>query len=311
MRILKFDQFLNESSDYEIPGVKSTWGGGYEIQVKDITDDEDQEEENKILFKNDNGTSASICYIDSDGELIDPVSIPLDAIELKKDNTGKVNCIVLDPYKKWITLGKNSEAIDFIQLAIQKVPDNPDFRLYLATFYEETGDTDKALESIQHGLKIDNENDQLYFRLGVIFDKMGRKNDSIDAMKTALKLDPKNPSALNYLGYTYADLGQNLDDAEQLIRQALTYKPDDGYIIDSLGWVYYKQGLFSKAMEYLEKAEKLVPEDPTIMEHIGDTHLKLNHPQKAIDYYRRALSKKDSETQELQDKIQELETRGF
>ena len=112
MRILKFDQFLNESSDYEIPGVKSTWGGGYEIQVKDITDDEDQEEENKILFKNDNGTSASICYIDSDGELIDPVSIPLDAIELKKDNTEKVNCIVLDPYKKWITLGKNSEAID-------------------------------------------------------------------------------------------------------------------------------------------------------------------------------------------------------
>jgi tetratricopeptide (TPR) repeat protein len=55
--------------------------------------------------------------------------------------------------------GKISEAIDFIQSAIQKVPDNPDFRLYLATFYEETGDLDKALESLQQGLRLDPEND--------------------------------------------------------------------------------------------------------------------------------------------------------
>ena len=169
------------------------------------------------------------------------------------------------------------------------------------------------MESLQQGLKLDPENDQMYFRLGVIYDKMDRKADSIDAMKSALKLDPKNPSALNYLGYTYADMGQNLDEAEQLIQQALTYKPDDGYITDSLGWVYYKKGLYRKALECLEKAVKLIPDDPTILEHIGDTHLKLDHPQKALEYYRLALAKKEKENEktDLQAKIQELEKKGF
>lgn len=207
--------------------------------------------------------------------------------------------------------GKIAEAIDFIQSAIQKVPDNADFRLYLATFYEETGELDKAVESLHNGLKLDSENDQLYFRLGVVYDKMNRKTDSIESMQSALKLDPKNPSALNYLGYTYADMGQNLDEAEQLILQALTYKPDDGYITDSLGWVYYKKGLYHKALEYLEKAEKLIPDDPTILEHIGDTYLKLDNPMKAMEYYRLALVKKEKEKNGLSAKIQELEKKGF
>ena len=215
--------------------------------------------------------------------------------------------------------GKISEAIVFIQSAIQNLPDNPDFRLYLATFYEETGELDKAVASLLQGLKLDPENDQLFFRLGVIYDKMDRKTDSIDAMKSALRLDPKNPSALNYLGYTYADMGQNLDEAEQLIQQALVYKPDDGYITDSLGWVYYKKGLYQQALEYLEKAAKLIPDDPTILEHIGDTYLKLDHPQKALAYYRLAMGKKDKdkekdkekEQSDLPAKIKDLEKKGF
>ncbi len=209
--------------------------------------------------------------------------------------------------------GKISEAIDFIQSAIQKIPENPDFRLYLATFYEESGDLNNALELLQYGLKLAPENDQMYFRLGVVYDKMDRKTDSIDAMKSALKLDPKNSSALNYLGYTYADMGQNLDEAEQLIQQALIYKPDDGYITDSLGWVYFKKGLYRKALECLEKAVKLIPDDPTILEHIGDTCLKLNHPQKALAYYRLALAKqeKENEKNDLQAKILEIEKKGF
>ena len=106
-------------------------------------------------------------------------------------------------------------------------------------------------------------------------------------------------------------MGQNLDEAEQLIQQALVYKPDDGYITDSLGWVYYKKGLYRKALEYLDKAVRLIPEDPTILEHIGDTYLKLELPQKALDYYRLALVKKENEKTDLQEKIRELETRGF
>ena len=75
--------------------------------------------------------------------------------------------------------------------------------------------------------------------------------------------------------------------------------------------VYYKKGLYRKALECLDKAAKLTSDDPTIMEHIGDTYLKLNLPQKALEYYRLALEKKENEKTDLQEKIRELETRGF
>jgi Flp pilus assembly protein TadD len=82
-------------------------------------------------------------------------------------------------------------------------------------------------------------------------------------MRKVIALDPKNANALNYLGYTYADLGQNLDEAEQLVIEALKYKANDGFITDSLGWVYYKKGEYTKALDYLRKAHELVPDDPT------------------------------------------------
>ncbi|MDO9110962.1 MAG: tetratricopeptide repeat protein, partial [Desulfatirhabdiaceae bacterium] len=87
----------------------------------------------------------------------------------------------------------------------------------------------------------------------------------------------------------------------------------DGYITDSLGWVYYKKGLYHKAIEYLEKAVKLIPDDPTILEHIGDTYLKLDNPLKALEYYRLSMAKKEKEKEknDLSAKIQELEKKGF
>lgn len=129
-------------------------------------------------------------------------------------------------------------------------------------------------------------------------------------MRNVIALDPKNANALNYLGYTYADLGQNLDEAEQLIIEALKYKANDGFITDSLGWVYYKKGEYAKALEYLNKAHELVPDDPTIMEHVGDAYLKLNDKVNALKYYQKALSKKDQEKEELQKKIKQLKESG-
>ena len=129
-------------------------------------------------------------------------------------------------------------------------------------------------------------------------------------MRKVIALDPKNANALNYLGYTYADLGQNLDEAEQLIIEALKYKANDGFITDSLGWVYYKKGEYAKALEYLKKAHELVPDDPTIMEHVGDAYLKLNDKANALKYYQKALSKKDQEKEDLQKKIRQLKEGG-
>jgi Tfp pilus assembly protein PilF len=128
----------------------------------------------------------------------------------------------------------------------------------------------------------------------------------MEAMRKVISLDPKHANALNYLGYTYADLGQNLDEAERLIKEALKYKPNDGYITDSLGWVYYKKGEFDKAIIYLKKAVELVPDDPIMLEHVGDAYLKLDDRENALKYYKKSLEVKEKDKGALEEKIRQL-----
>jgi tetratricopeptide (TPR) repeat protein len=207
--------------------------------------------------------------------------------------------------------GKIEEAIAFLTDVIQRVPDNPEFMIYLGSFYEEVENFEKAEQILKQGLAIDPENVRLHFRLGVVYDKWGRKEASIEQMKTVINLDPKHANALNYLGYTYADMGQNLDEAERLIREALKYKPDDGYITDSLGWVYYKRGQYEEALKILKKAVGLVPDDPIILEHLGDVYMKLNNKKMALKYYRRSLLKRKDDKAAIEKKIQQLTQKGI
>ena len=85
------------------------------------------------------------------------------------------------------------------------------------------------------------------------------------------------------------------DEAEELVKKALSLSPDDGYITDSLGWIFYKKGLFEEAVTYLKKATELAPDDPTILEHLGDAYVKANDKDKAIQYYRKAMEKKEKD----------------
>ena len=204
--------------------------------------------------------------------------------------------------------GKIREAINYLNNVIKEITNDAELMLYMGSFYEETEEFEKAEAILQEGLEVDSANTRLHFRLGVVYDKWGRKDDSIAQMKKVISLDPKNANALNYLGYTYADLGQDLDEAERLIKEALKQKPDDGYITDSLGWVYYKKGLFSKAVTFLEKAASLEPEDPIILEHLGDAYLKDNQNQKALKFYKRSLKNKgdNNDKTALEKKIEAL-----
>jgi tetratricopeptide (TPR) repeat protein len=204
--------------------------------------------------------------------------------------------------------GKLKHAIDLMQQAVSHDPENIDYYLYLGSFYEELERFDEALQALQHGLEKDGSNGRLYFRIGVVYDKMGLKDQSIAAMKNVLRLTPNDAEALNYLGYTYADLGINLDEAETLIQTALSLKPNDGYITDSLGWVYFKRGNYGRALEWLTKAVNLIPDDPVILEHLGDVYLRLERKEKALIFYQRSLEKKKSsnDTKPLKEKIRTL-----
>ena len=205
---------------------------------------------------------------------------------------------------------QNEEAIKLLRDAEKNEPENAEFKYYLGTFYEEGEQFEKAELAIHEAIKLEPDNPRYYFRLGVVYDKSNKKEASMDAMRKVISLDPKHSNALNYLGYTYADLGQNLDEAERLILEALKYKPDDGYITDSLGWVYYKKVEFEKALEDLQKAIGIVPDDPIMLEHLGDVYLKLNDKTNALKFYKKSLGYKEKDKEELEKKIRELTGNG-
>ena len=109
-------------------------------------------------------------------------------------------------------------------------------------------------------------------------------------MEKIIRIDPKDASALNYLGYTYAEMGIKLEQALDLISKAHEIRPDDGYITDSLGWVYFQMGNFEKAVVYLEKAAELTTFETIIADHLGDAYMKLNRYRDALAAFEKSVA---------------------
>ncbi len=173
----------------------------------------------------------------------------------------------------------------------QQVGQDPRVRLYrvLAFAQEKAGRVPLAIDALEKAKELGPEDTNVLFDLGVLYDKQGRAADAEREMRAVINRDPKHARALNYLGYTWADQGVHLDEAEQLIRRALEVEPDDGYYVDSLGWVQFRRGKFDDAAKTLEHAVELVPEDPVITEHLGDAYAKAGKKDRAAATYRRVL----------------------
>ena len=117
-------------------------------------------------------------------------------------------------------------------------------------------------------------------------------------MNRALELSPDQPFVLNFLGYAMADRNEDLPLAREMIEKALHARPNDGAIVDSLGWVALRQGDTKEALRLLEKAAELEPEDPSITGHLGDAYWDAGRRIEAEDQWRRALVlKPDSDEQ--------------
>lgn len=119
-----------------------------------------------------------------------------------------------------------------------------------------------------------------YFR-GICYERSKQWPKAEADLKKALELKPEQPHVLNYLGYSWIDQGINLDEGMKMIRRAVEQRPDDGYIVDSLGWAYYRIGNYEEATKHLERAIDLKPEDPTINDHLGDAYWKVGRKLEA------------------------------
>lgn len=203
-------------------------------------------------------------------------------------------------------LERRTEAKELLEEWIIEHPDDEEAAMALSGLFEDDEDYRKAADVLErfvddHG----SENPRLFFTLGVMYDKLKDWRSSADYMKQSIELSPNDAHALNYLGYTYADQGVNLDEAEALITRALQIRSGDGFITDSLGWVYYKQERYDEAVEVLGKAAEMAPDDPIIWEHLGDALSKQGNIDKAKVAYEKTLEI-DPEAETAQLKLEKL-----
>ena len=120
-----------------------------------------------------------------------------------------------------------------------------------------------------------------YYYRGICEERSKQWSKAEADMRKALELQPEQPHVMNYLGYSWIDQGINLDEGMKLIKRAVDQRPDDGYIVDSLGWAYYRIGNYEDAVKNLERAIDLKPEDPTINDHLGDAYWRIGRTLEA------------------------------
>jgi tetratricopeptide (TPR) repeat protein len=130
------------------------------------------------------------------------------------------------------------------------------------------------------------------FSRASVRDRLGRWPDAETDLRQALVYAPGRPEVLNFLGYGWVDRGENVEEGFRLINRAIQALPDQGYIIDSLGWAHYRRGDYEEAVAALEKAAELEPADAVIAGHLGDAYWRAGRRTEAGFEWRRALQLK-------------------
>jgi tetratricopeptide (TPR) repeat protein len=206
-------------------------------------------------------------------------------------------------------LDRHEEAVELLENAVSnEASRSPDMYVLLAALYHLQNKTELGQSTFDRAITVFPENDELLYEYGLFLDTTGRQDKSISVMQELIKRQPGHGEALNYVGYSWADESINLDKALDYIQRAVKLKPDNSYILDSLGWVYYRLSRLEEAREALERAVELSGDDldPAVFDHLGDVYLELGRKDDAIEVYRKGLNSfEDDEESELKKALQE------
>jgi len=204
--------------------------------------------------------------------------------------------------------GRKAEAQSLLENLVEK--ENYSFTLQtLADFYRRDEQMAKA-ELIYNKLidQLEENNDsnwELYFYRGITLEQQDRWDEAEADLLKARRLSGNQPFVLNYLGYSWIDNGINLYQGLEMIKKAVAQEPRNGFFVDSLGWAFYRMKDFGAAVQFLEKATELEPDDPEIIDHLGDALWQSGRQIEARYQWRRALSLEDDATKqkEIEKKI--------
>lgn len=251
----------------------------------------------------------------------------------------------LEVFRQVVALGKNQapagerliadtlrqnhqpqQALDEVEKAIRKYPEDRTLRVLHATLESEQGRATEAADELRGLLKGSSADREIYinlaqvysqakkfpeaeaaarqavamspkpeeqeyalFVLGSIFERQKKYDQAEEQFKKVLSVNPLSAPAANYLGYMLADRGVRLEESVRYIRKALELEPNNGAYLDSLGWAYYKMSRYDLAEPPLVRAAHLISNDPTIHEHLGHLYFQMGRKNLAEEEWERAL----------------------
>jgi tetratricopeptide (TPR) repeat protein len=189
-------------------------------------------------------------------------------------------------------LNRHDEAIAHLKAFVEAHPD--DMRAYLALggVYASKEDFrsaatlyDKAVAALKTPT---NANWNIYYQRGIAYERLKEWPKAEPNFLKALELFPDQPQVLNYLGYSWVDMNMNLKEGLAMIQKAVDLRPSDGYIVDSLGWAYFRMGRFDDSVREMERAVSLKPEDPVLNDHLGDAYWRVGRKLEATFQWNQA-----------------------
>ena len=204
--------------------------------------------------------------------------------------------------KAQIILKKQNEeaSLDFINLNFQKIK-NPSIKIIfdIANFNKNAKKYKEAIKYYDQILSKVSTRSVLYseilYRRGGSHERLGDyKNSDKDLLKS-LEINPDDAYALNYLAYSWLEREYKIDTALQMLQKAYDVRSNDPYIIDSIGWAYYLIDDYTKAENFIKRAVKLMPEDPTVNDHYGDILWKLDRKIQARYFWQNVLNLEETE----------------
>ena len=177
------------------------------------------------------------------------------------------------------SLNRADEAEKHLNALIKEHPDDLEAIMALGNVLRSHKKFTECVDAYSRGVATltqpDKSNWMLFYFRGICYERSHQWPKAEADLKKALELFPDQPHVLNYLGYSWIDQGVNLDEGMEMINKAVQQRPDDGYIVDSLGWAYYRLGNYEESVKKLERAIELKPEDPTINDHLGDAYWRV------------------------------------
>ncbi|MBL8373909.1 tetratricopeptide repeat protein [Accumulibacter sp.] len=198
--------------------------------------------------------------------------------------------------------GKLDEARKQLRAAADKSPElGVQLSIAEAALLRDAKETEAALELLEQELGKQPEQPELLYESALLAEKLGRVELMESRLRKLIELQPDSAQAYNALGYSYADRNTRLPEARQLIEKALQLAPNDPFILDSMGWVLYRQGDLEGALGYLQRAHSQRA-DPEIAAHIGEVLWMLGRKEEARLTLREA-QKKDPSNEVLTEAI--------